>query len=83
MLLFFRVLGQKSEGYSGADISTVVRDALMQPVRKVQTATHFRKVNRQETIVPHYPKKKSEGYSGAYMRYPDAACQKGTDNNTL
>lgn len=40
----FRVLGQKSEGYSGADISIVVRDALMQPVRKVQTATHFRKV---------------------------------------
>jgi len=30
--------------YSGADISIVVRDALFQPVRKVQTATHFRKV---------------------------------------
>lgn len=40
----YRVLGEKSEGYSGADISLVVRDALMQPVRKVQTATHFRKV---------------------------------------
>merc|ERR1711953_786533 len=36
-----RVLGQRTEGYSGADISIVVRDALMQPVRKVQTATHF------------------------------------------
>jgi vacuolar protein-sorting-associated protein 4 len=41
----FRVLGQKTEGFSGADVSIVVRDALMQPVRKVQTATHFRKVS--------------------------------------
>ncbi|XP_052816979.1 vacuolar protein sorting-associated protein 4B-like [Mya arenaria] len=40
----FRELGTRAEGYSGADISIVVRDALMQPVRKVQTATHFRKV---------------------------------------
>ncbi|KAK3913221.1 Vacuolar protein sorting-associated protein 4B [Frankliniella fusca] len=37
-------LAKKTDGYSGADISIVVRDALMQPVRKVQTATHFRKV---------------------------------------
>lgn len=36
-------LGSRTEGYSGADISIVVRDALMQPVRKVQTATHFKK----------------------------------------
>lgn len=37
----FRELGRRTDGYSGADISIVVRDALMQPVRKVQTATHF------------------------------------------
>ena len=30
--------------YSGADIGLVAREALMAPVRKVQTATHFKKV---------------------------------------
>uniref|UniRef100_A0A8B9EJE5 vesicle-fusing ATPase n=1 Tax=Anser cygnoides TaxID=8845 RepID=A0A8B9EJE5_ANSCY len=37
-------LARKTEGYSGADISIIVRDALMQPVRKVQSAMHFKKV---------------------------------------
>merc|ERR1719483_2024010 len=41
----YRQLGSRTDGYSGSDISIVVRDALMQPVRKVQTATHFRKVS--------------------------------------
>lgn len=30
--------------YSGSDIAIVVRDALMQPVRKVLSATHFKEV---------------------------------------
>jgi len=41
----FRTLGERTEGYSGADICIVVRDALMQPVRKVQTSTHFKVVS--------------------------------------
>ncbi|XP_077376613.1 vacuolar protein sorting-associated protein 4B isoform X2 [Festucalex cinctus] len=41
----FVTLGKKTDGYSGADISVIVRDALMQPVRKVQAATHFKRVN--------------------------------------
>lgn len=41
----FKELARKTDGYSGADISVLVRDALMQPVRKVQTATHFVKVS--------------------------------------
>jgi len=40
----FRKLGELSEGYSGSDISIAVQDALMQPVRKIQTATHYKKV---------------------------------------
>ncbi|XP_055913508.1 vacuolar protein sorting-associated protein 4 [Eupeodes corollae] len=39
-----KVLASKTDGYSGADISIVVRDALMEPVRKVQQATHFKRV---------------------------------------
>lgn len=30
--------------YSGSDISILVRDALMQPVRKVISATHFKQM---------------------------------------
>lgn len=37
----FRTLGQRTEGYSGADINIVVRDALMWPIRLVQYATHY------------------------------------------
>lgn len=38
-------LAQKTDGYSGADIGIVVREALMMPIRKVQMATHFKKVS--------------------------------------
>ncbi|XP_059425382.1 vacuolar protein sorting-associated protein 4B-like [Carassius carassius] len=52
----FITLGKKTDGYSGADISIVVRDALMQPIRKVQSAKHFKKVrgkawNNPEAVV--------------------------------
>ena len=40
----FRTLAELSEGYSGSDISIAVQDALMQPVRKIQMATHYKKV---------------------------------------
>lgn len=46
----YQTLGQLTEGYSGADISIIVRDALMQPVRKVQSATHFKKVRGPSPI---------------------------------
>ncbi|KAF8344251.1 putative VPS4-vacuolar sorting protein, partial [Cantharellus anzutake] len=40
----FKELAAKTEGYSGSDIAIVVRDALMQPIRKVLAATHFKEV---------------------------------------
>jgi len=40
----FRSLAEKVENYSGSDLNTIVRDAMMQPVRKVQTATHFKRI---------------------------------------
>jgi vacuolar protein-sorting-associated protein 4 len=39
----FRELGDLTEGYTGSDISTLVREALMMPVRQVQNATHFKR----------------------------------------
>uniref|UniRef100_A0A8B9U3D6 vesicle-fusing ATPase n=1 Tax=Anas zonorhyncha TaxID=75864 RepID=A0A8B9U3D6_9AVES len=46
-------LARKTEGYSGADISIIVRDALMQPVRKVQSAMHFKKVRGPSRTNPN------------------------------
>jgi vacuolar protein-sorting-associated protein 4 len=40
----YRQLADLSEGYSGSDISIAVQDALMQPVRLIQTATHYKPV---------------------------------------
>jgi vacuolar protein-sorting-associated protein 4 len=42
----FKSLGEQTDGYSGSDIAVIVRDALMQPVRKVLSATHFKEVSR-------------------------------------
>eukprot|EP00744_Colponema_vietnamica_P003527 GILI01005394.1.p1 GENE.GILI01005394.1~~GILI01005394.1.p1 ORF type:complete len:470 (-),score=150.39 GILI01005394.1:235-1572(-) len=40
----FALLGARTEGYSGSDISVVVKNALMEPIRKCQTAVAFKKV---------------------------------------
>ena len=43
-----KLLSEMADGYSGHDIAVVVRDALMQPVRKIQQATHFKWVQRDD-----------------------------------
>eukprot|EP00188_Purpureofilum_apyrenoidigerum_P005075 Plantae.Rhodophyta-Purpureofilum_apyrenoidigerum.ctg6271.p1 GENE.Plantae.Rhodophyta-Purpureofilum_apyrenoidigerum.ctg6271~~Plantae.Rhodophyta-Purpureofilum_apyrenoidigerum.ctg6271.p1 ORF type:complete len:441 (-),score=92.54 Plantae.Rhodophyta-Purpureofilum_apyrenoidigerum.ctg6271:197-1519(-) len=44
----FQRLGAKSEGYSGSDISVLVRDAIMMPVRTLQSAQYFKRVHEWE-----------------------------------
>jgi vacuolar protein-sorting-associated protein 4 len=55
----FAMLGDKTPGFSGSDISGIVQDALMQPVRTMQDATHFKYVKDPEDgetiIVPCSP----------------------------
>jgi len=40
----YKTLAKETEGYSGSDIAIAVQDALMQPVRVIQTATHYKPV---------------------------------------
>ncbi|XP_063440976.1 vacuolar protein sorting-associated protein 4B-like isoform X3 [Mytilus trossulus] len=40
----YAIFADKTEGYTGADISIIVRDASMAPIRKIQNASHFKKV---------------------------------------
>mmetsp|Transcript_7164 Transcript_7164/g.7520 ORF Transcript_7164/g.7520 Transcript_7164/m.7520 type:complete len:454 (+) Transcript_7164:115-1476(+) len=37
----YEMLGRRTEGYSGSDIAVVVREALMEPLRKCQVAKQF------------------------------------------
>jgi vacuolar protein-sorting-associated protein 4 len=41
----FQQLAQMTKGFSGSDIANLVQDALMMPIRKVHSATHFRRVS--------------------------------------
>ena len=38
----FEELARRTDGFSGSDINVVVKDVLMEPIRKTQDATHFR-----------------------------------------
>lgn len=44
----FRELALRTDGFSGSDISNIVKDALMEPIRTLQSATHFMQVNHPD-----------------------------------
>ena len=41
----FQELGRRTEGFSGSDVAVCVKDVLMQPIRLLREATHFREVS--------------------------------------
>ncbi|CAF1329520.1 unnamed protein product [Adineta steineri] len=45
-------LAQKSEHYSGADIGVVCREALLRPIRRLGSATHFKRIPNPKTDGP-------------------------------
>eukprot|EP01084_Bolivina_argentea_P160464 279428_1 len=48
------ILADKTEGFTGSDISALVQDAMMEPIRALQHATHFKKVkdlNNKESFM--------------------------------
>ena len=49
----FAIMAERTDGFSGSDISGVVQDALMEPVRTMQTATHFVKSKDPDNQVPY------------------------------
>jgi len=44
----YEILAQKTNGFSGSDIAGVVQDALMEPIRTMQLATHFKRIPNLE-----------------------------------
>ncbi|EDR29570.1 vacuolar protein sorting-associating protein 4A, putative [Entamoeba dispar SAW760] len=46
----FKILGEQTDLYSGSDIATLCKDAIYQPVRTLQAATHFKYVTGPSPI---------------------------------
>ena len=47
-------LGEMTNMFSGSDLGALVKNACMEPLRKFQTATHFREVGRNNENKPVY-----------------------------
>ncbi len=51
----YAFLARETEGFSGSDISTMVKAALMQPIRTAQASTHFLKDAKTGVYTPCAP----------------------------
>lgn len=63
----YRALAESTEGYSGSDIAVVVRDALMQPVRKVLSSTHFKQVSHN--FDSRFVRRKTDSFLGVFCLF--------------
>ena len=62
----FDFFAKKTEMFSGSDIAILVRDAVYEPVRRLQTATKFKQVDGK--FVPCRPGE--DGQPGNWMDFP-------------
>jgi vacuolar protein-sorting-associated protein 4 len=62
----FDEFAKRTENFSGSDIAILVRDAVYEPVRRLQTATKFKQVDGK--YVPCRPGE--DGEPGNWMSFP-------------
>ena len=62
----FEFFANSTDNYSGSDIAILVRDAVYEPVRRLQSATKFKEVNGK--YVPCRPNE--DGVAGNWMNFP-------------
>jgi len=61
----FDFLAARTEGYSGSDLSTLVNDGLMRPIKALQQVGYFRRVRKSEM------KASIEEWKADYMMYSE------------
>lgn len=66
----FAQLGDATEGYSGSDISVVVKDALMEPIRKCQSATSFKQTPEGKMVPCPLSDPQAQNYTLATLPDP-------------
>jgi SpoVK/Ycf46/Vps4 family AAA+-type ATPase len=73
----FDYLASKTDGYSGSDISTLVNDGLMRPIKQLQQAQFFKRVGRSEVL------DKIDQFKSKFMIYADEMAYDETDDSPL